>query len=80
MCERCEKENVLRLYLLPCRVRSILAVIRAGEGAAVCGLRRLSLLHIVLPSCWGFHQAVNLLHKRLEVCVQGLEPAGQSSH
>lgn len=68
------------LYLLPCRVRSILAVIRAGEGVTVCGRGRLSLLLSVLPSCWGFHQAVDLLHKRLEVCVQGLEPAGQSSH
>lgn len=76
MCERCEEESV---YLL-CKVRSILAVVWAGEGAAVRGQGRLSVLLGVLPSCGGFHQAVHLLHERLEVCVQGLEPAGQSGH
>lgn len=73
----CEEENVPGVYLL-CRVRSILDVVRAGEGAAVRGQGRLSVLLSVLPSCDGFHQAVDLLHERLEVRVQGLEPAGQS--
>ncbi len=70
----------LVFYLLFGSVQSILAVCRAGEGGAGGGQWRLSFQVRVPPICWRFTQAVYPLHKDLQLGVQGLESAGQSTN
>jgi len=71
---------LLVLYLLLCSVLWILAISRARHRGAGWGRRGRSF-HLSVPSTWlGLTKAVYLLNKRLQLGVQGLKPAGQSSN
>lgn len=78
-----ERERVTRKKK-ECVFSSIYLV---GGRLAVCRARRrtgtaaLPLILSRVPPTWrGFSQAVHTLHERLQLRLQGLEPAGQSAN